>query len=119
MSARVLIVDDSVLMLEVVRNALEGAGFEAATANSMEELERQDPGTFDVILMDVQMPELYGDDVASVLRHVRGARARMILFSNLPADELAVRASEAGLDGYLTKQQGMDALVSRVRELLA
>jgi DNA-binding response OmpR family regulator len=116
---RVLIVDDSVLMLEIVRNALEGAGFEAATANTMEELEQQNPSSFDLILMDVQMPELYGDDVASVLRHVRGARARIILFSNLPADELAVRASEAGLDGYLTKQQGMDALVSQVRELLA
>jgi DNA-binding NarL/FixJ family response regulator len=68
--------------------------------------------------MDVQMPELYGDDVAAVLRHVRGTRARIILFSNLPPEELSQRAAEAGLDGFITKQQGMDALVSQVRELL-
>jgi DNA-binding response OmpR family regulator len=118
-SNRILVVDDSVLMLDIVRNALELAGYETATANNMAELEQQNPATFDLILMDVQMPELYGDDVASVLRHARGARARIILFSNLPPDELAQRASEAGLDGYMSKQQGVEALVSRVRELLA
>ena len=119
MSRRVLVVDDSVLLLDIVRNALEAAGFEIATANTMTELEQHDPASFDLILMDVHMPEIYGDDVAAVLRHVRGAQARILLLSNLPAEELAVRASEAGLDGYFNKQDGMDALVSRVRELLA
>jgi DNA-binding response OmpR family regulator len=84
----------------------------------MAELEERDPASFDLILMDVQMPELYGDDVAAVLRHVRGARARIFLFSNLPQEELEQRASEAGLDGYINKRDGMDALVSQLRELL-
>jgi DNA-binding response OmpR family regulator len=117
-SRRVLVVDDSVLMLDIVRNALDVAGFQTATANNMAELEQQNPASFDLILMDVQMPELYGDDVAAVLRHIRGTTARIILFSNLPPDELAVRTSEAGLDGYFSKQDGVDALVSHVRELL-
>jgi DNA-binding response OmpR family regulator len=119
MNGRVLVVDDSVLMLDIVRDAFEGAGFEISTANTMEELQNYNPASFDVILMDVQMPELYGDDVASVLRHTRGLAARILLFSNLPVDELATRAAEAGLDGYFSKREGIDALVSRVRELLA
>jgi len=119
MTGRILVVDDSVLMLDIVRDALEVAGFQAATANSIAELEGHDPASFDLILMDVQMPEIYGDDAAYVVRHVRGANARILLFSNLPSDELAKRASEAGLDGYISKHDGMDALVSQVRELLA
>ena len=118
MSGRVLVVDDSVLMLDIVRDALETSGFQISTANTMAELAERDPSSFDLILMDVQMPELYGDDVAAVLRHVRGAQARIYLFSNLPSEELALRASEAGLDGYINKRDGMDALVSQLREIL-
>lgn len=118
MSHRVLIVDDSVLMLDVVRDALVGAGFHTATANNLTEFEQQNPSTFDLILMDVQMPELYGDDVAAVLRHVRGASSRIFLFSNLPPDELATRVSEAGLDGYFNKRDGMDSLITHIRQVL-
>ncbi len=118
MSPKVLVVDDSVLMLDLVRDALGGAGFHIATANNLEELEQRDPGSFDLILMDVQMPELYGDDVAAILRHVRGAASKIVLFSNLPPEELATRASEAGLDGYFSKREGMDALITHVRGLL-
>lgn len=118
MSKRILIVDDSVLMLEIVRDALVGAGFHAATANNLAEFEQLDPASFDLILMDVQMPELYGDDVAAVLRHVRGASSRILLFSNLPPEELAVRAKEAGLDGYFSKRDGMDALITHIRQVL-
>lgn len=118
-TTRVLVVDDSALTLDLARDALEQAGLEVVTANSLGELEEQDPGTFDLILMDVQMPELYGDDIAAVLRHVRRARARIVLFSNLPSDELSARAARAGLDGFICKQDGMNAFVARVREFLA
>jgi DNA-binding response OmpR family regulator len=119
MSRRVLVVDDSVLMLDIVRSTLEGAGYQVATANTMAELEEQNPSSFDLILMDVQMPELYGDDVAAVLRHVRNLKTPIMLFSNLATEELAVRASEAGLQDYMSKRDGMEALVSRLQELFA
>ena len=64
-SQRILVVDDSTLMLEVARNALEESGFKVATASTLAEFEAHDPTTFDLILMDVQMPELFGDDVAA------------------------------------------------------
>jgi CheY-like chemotaxis protein len=116
---RVLIVDDSALTLDITRETLVEAGLDVVTASSMGELEVQDLSNFDLILMDVQMPELYGDDVASALRHVRNTRAQIVLFSTLPDDELATRAAEAGLDGYIRKQDGMPALITRVKELLA
>lgn len=118
-SRRVLIVDDSALTLDMTRAALEEIGILVATANTMRELELHDPANYDLILMDVQMPELYGDDVAATLKHVRNSQARMVLFSNLPAEELATRARDAGVDGYICKQSGLPAIVQRVTELLA
>lgn len=118
MSHKILVVDDSVLMLDIVREALVGAGYQTATANNLAEFEEQNPASFDLILMDVQMPELYGDDVAAVLRHVRGATSRIYLFSNLPPEELAQRAEEAGVDGYFSKRDGMEALIANLRGVL-
>lgn len=116
---RILVVDDSALLLDMVRSTLEDAGFDVVTANTLDELEAQDSKTFDLILMDVQMPELYGDDIAAIFRHVRGARARIVLLSNLAPEELAQRSSEAELDGFICKQDGMGVLLDRVQELLS
>jgi len=118
-ASRILVVDDSTLTLELVRTALEESGFQVATASTIAELEAQDPKKFDLILMDVQMPELFGDDIAAIIRHVRGARGRIVLFSNLGPAELATRTAEAELDGYICKRDGMEALVSQVKGFLA
>ena len=115
---RILIVDDSALLLEVARVALEAAGYRVATANDMAALDHQ-RGPFDLVLMDVQMPELFGDDVASVLRHVHGVAAPIYLFSSLECDDLRARVEEAGIDGYISKRDGIERMVARVAEILA
>src|SRR5262249_36048375 len=97
--APLLVVGDTPPETGIVRSTLEEAGYQVHTANTLGELEGSDPMSFDLILMDVHMPELFGDDVASILRHVRGARARIVLFSNLERSELEQRTSEAELDG--------------------
>ena len=116
---KILVVDDSQLMLEVTREALEAEGFEVLSASSMEDLE----GLYDqeglrLILMDVQMPELFGDDVAMVLRSVRGVNIPIYLFSNLPKEELEERSKEAQIDGYLSKRDGIEAAVERIKDIL-
>jgi DNA-binding response OmpR family regulator len=73
---------------------------------------------FDLILMDVQMPELYGDDVASVLRNERKVTTPIYLFSSLAPHELAERAQAAGVDGFIHKGEGLDHLLDRVRAIL-
>ena len=117
---KILVVDDSQLMLEVTKEALEAEGFEVLVADNMEKLEGfyEDPD-LKLILMDVQMPELYGDDVAMVLRSVRGVSVPIVLYSNLPKEELATRSDEAEIHGYISKRDGIDAAVARVKEILA
>ncbi|MBK9032506.1 MAG: response regulator transcription factor [Myxococcales bacterium] len=115
---RILLMDDSVLFLELVSDALRRAGYQVTTARDLGELDGR-PDDVDLVLMDVQMPEAFGDDLGMVLRHVRGSAAAIYLLSSLDGDELARRAAEAGLDGYISKHVGVDAVVARVGEITA
>ncbi len=118
MVKRILLIDDSPLIQATAKHALEEAGFEVSTRTSFDELMSQPIDGHDLILMDVQMPELYGDDVAMVLRQ-RGLATPIYLFSSLDPEDLAERATTARLDGYISKQQDMAHMVDRVREILA
>ena len=115
---RVLLVEDSPIIQAAAALALRDAGYDVATRSTFDELLQQGFDGFDLILMDVQMPELYGDDVAMVLRQERGVTTPIYLLSSLDPDELQARATAARVDGYISKQRGLEHLVARVREIL-
>ena len=117
---RILMMDDSEIFLAVTSSALKAAGYEVACANDLAQLaEVREQGASDLVLMDVQMPEAFGDDVAMVLRSVRGEETPIYLLSTRSESELAERAKEAGIEGYISKQAGIPKLVERVRAILS
>jgi DNA-binding response OmpR family regulator/Tfp pilus assembly protein PilZ len=115
----ILVFDDSPFALALTRAALEAAGFTVAIAADLSSFERQrvafDP---DLILVDVQMPEAFGDDIASTLRCWHGVQVPILLVSSLDQSELEGRAERAQVSGYICKGAGMSELVRRCRELL-
>lgn len=115
---RIILVEDSPIIQAAAVYALKGAGFEVHVRTSFEELLSHSIEGYDLILMDVQMPELYGDDVASVLRNSRHVTTPIYLFSSLAPGELHDRAKQAGVDGYISKEGGMEGLVKRVKQIL-
>jgi DNA-binding response OmpR family regulator len=115
----VFVLDDSEITLELIRTELSEAGFRVLATDNLVELDRMAlTGSPDLVLLDVQMPELFGDDVGIVLREVHGLRCPIYLLSSLEPHELAVRAADAGADGYICKKDGMEAVVARVKEIL-
>jgi DNA-binding response OmpR family regulator len=117
---RILVLDDSPITLEVTQIALEEEGFDVATATDLDGFEqRRAERAPDLILVDVQMPEAFGDDVATTLRGARGVRTPIFLLSGLEDAELERRAAEAEVDGWISKNAGVDELVRRVRQILA
>jgi DNA-binding response OmpR family regulator len=117
---KVLVFDDSPFVLELTQLALERAGFAVATAVDLASFEaRLIAMAPDLILVDVQMPEAFGDDVASTLRGARDVRVPILLVSNLEELELQRRAYEADVDGWIPKSAGLQELVRRVKELLS
>ena len=115
----ILVFDDSPIVLEFTRAALESEGFRVAIAEDLSAFEHHRVAFApDLILLDVQMPEVFGDDVAMTLREWHGVRVPILLVSSLDEDELARRALDAEADGYITKAAGMPALVQRCKEML-
>ena len=115
---RILMVDDSPFFLEVAKATLEGAGFQVMCAHTLGDLERLTSARPDLVLMDVQMPEAFGDDVAMVLRGVRGINVPIYLLSSLDDADLQQRAREAEIDGFISKNAGPGHLLDRVRSIL-
>lgn len=115
---KILLLDDSPLVLQVARDALQAAGYEVTVANDLKEFEDQRDAA-DLLLIDVQMPEAFGDDVAGMLRGARGVKKPIYLFSMLDEADLAVRAEEAEIDGYISKRAGVEALIERVQNIFA
>ena len=118
MSRRILLIDDSPLVLAFTRKVLENAGYSVATAMTLDafEVERAKSPP-DLIILDVQMPEIFGDDLASTLRGAYGEPAPILLLSSLDEDELAARAEEAEARGWVTKRSGPTALLAKIAEV--
>ena len=115
----VLVMDDSAIVRDTLAAVLEASGFAVRTAATLDELERQRAECSpDLYILDVQMPEAFGDDVGLVLRDVRQVGVPILLFSSLDEKLLARRAHEAGLSGYVSKAAGLPALIARVGTLL-
>ncbi len=116
---RILMMDDSALFLDATRAALEAAGYAVVCANDLAELDRvRQAGAVDLVLMDVQMPEVFGDDVALALRHSYGIDVPMYLLSSLDDADLADRVKWADIEGFISKNRGLEALVDEVRRIL-
>lgn len=115
MSRKILIIDDSPLVLELARYALVDEGYDVSVATTLDEFEalrRSAPP--DLILVDVQMPEAFGDDLTALLRGAYSVKVPIFLLSSLGEEELALRAAAADATGFISKRAGLDKLVARV-----
>jgi DNA-binding response OmpR family regulator len=115
----ILLLDDSEIVRAAAAHRLEQAGYAVTAVSSIDELEEKgNPQSADLILLDVEVQQLFGDDVGMVLRKVRGITRPIWLYSSKPSAELAERVAEAGLDGFISKSDGLDVLVERVQQIL-
>jgi two-component system chemotaxis sensor kinase CheA len=118
---RILVVDDTDAVRELERSILERAGFDVVTArDGREALVRIAEGAPDLVLTDVEMPELDGIGLIQAIRSTpRIAGLPVVVISTLSADSDRLRGLEAGADAYLGKTDfDEDALLGTVERLL-
>ena len=118
---RILIVDDSELVLVMARDALEEAGYTVFTATNGIEANSyifsvKKP---DLIILDVMLPMLDGNKKAKLLREKEFSREiPILLLSSKSEDELRRLTAEAGADGFIRKPFTSAGIVESVREYL-
>lgn len=119
MGNRILVIDDSPMTVALIGGALSQAGFQVESAQDLASLDERLAGPpFDAVLVDVNMPEMYGDDVVEFLRVQRKITAKLALYSDISEAELAQKAKNVGADGYITKSAGLEAAVDLARTLI-
>lgn len=120
MKKRVLVLDDSELVLEMAKDFLVESGFDVAVAMDLMEanshLFKYDPH---VIVIDVMMPMLSGDKTARVLKQNKNtSQIPILLLSSKPEDELRRLVAESGAEGFLRKPFTKRDIVAKIEEVM-
>ncbi len=116
---RILLAEDNVVNQKLALRLLQQMGYRADLAsNGIEAIEAVERQTYDVILMDVQMPEMDGLEATRRIsaRWAAGDRPRIVAMTAnaMQGDREACLA--AGMDDYLTKPIRVDALMDALRQ---
>lgn len=116
--ARILVVDDEVHLAEGIRENLSAEGYDTEVAHDgVEGLERVRSRHFDLIVLDVMMPNMDGLTLCEEIR--REGRQTPVLFLTVKNDaDDRVRGFEAGGDDYLPKPFHLRELLLRVAAIL-
>jgi len=118
---KVLVVDDHAIVRQGLRRILEeatGVKFGGEAPNGVEALKMIRTEKWDVILLDISMPEKNGIDTLKQIMDGSKA-ARVLILSMYPEDQYAVRLMKAGASGYLTKDAAPERLVEAIFNVVA
>ncbi len=104
---RILCIEDEQFIGELYSRALTKAGHEVLVVSSgLKGLEEAKKDIYDVILLDIMVPDLLGIDVLAKLRtEVPNLHAKIIITTNLEQDDTARQAVEKQADGYIIKAE--------------
>ena len=111
-----LVVDDDATNRDVLSRRLERQGHEVVTASSgAEALQRLEEVAFDVVLLDIMMPDMDGYEVLSRIKaNERLQHIPLIMISALSEVQSVVRCIEAGAEDYLAKPFNPILLKARI-----
>src|SRR5215469_9652773 len=116
-AGRILVIDDDPQIRRAMRATLTARGYEVSDARSGEEgLEKLRAATYDLVLLDMNMPGIGGIETCRLIRSGSEVAVIMLTVSNSEKDKVA--ALDAGADDYVTKPFSMPELLARIRATL-
>jgi DNA-binding response OmpR family regulator len=120
MGKKILIIDDEQDFIKMVELRIKSAGYEVVTAcDGMDGLEKARAEKPDLIILDVMLPKMNGDEVCRMLKFDTNYRKIPIIILTARAQKKdEVRAMEAGADAYLQKPFEPNILLDKIRDLL-
>ena len=118
--ARILVVDDSASMRQMVAFTLKGAGHTVVEASDgVEALASAKSGSFDLVITDVNMPNMDGITLTRELRALPNYRFTPILtLTTESSAEKKMAGKQAGATGWLVKPFNPDQLLATAKKVL-
>ena len=118
---RILVVDDEIDTLNLLRTILEISGYQAVTTlNSTDAITLAEVEHPDVVLLDIMMPQLDGFTLCKMMRlHPATMNLPIVFVTAYSALDLEDRRMEAGADMVLPKPIGMDTLIEAVEKVVS
>ncbi len=117
MAGRVLVVEDDQTLREVLKYNLSREGYEVLTAqDGIQALERARSQKPDLVILDIMLPRLAGDEVCRILRSEATVPILILTAKTQEIDKVV--GLELGADDYMTKPFSMRELLARVRAML-
>ncbi len=122
---KILLVEDNELNQEIAQEILKGAGFAVDTADdgtvAVERMKENPAGTYDLVLMDVQMPIMNGYQATRAIRALDDADKATIPIVAMTAnafEEDRKEAIESGMNGYIPKPINIEKMLKTLEDLL-
>ncbi len=124
-TGRILLAEDNELNQEIAVTILEEAGFSMEVAENgriaVDMLQKSEPGYYQLVLMDVQMPEMNGYEATRQIRRLENPALSQIPILAMTAnafEEDKQEALAAGMNGYIAKPINIKALFAALKEVL-
>ena len=118
MNERILVVEDEAKIASFLKRGLEEEAYEVELAHDGHKgLEAALTGTFDLIVLDIGLPEIDGMDVCRQVR-AKGMQTPVIFLTARDSVHDKVLGLDIGADDYLTKPFAFEEFLARIRSLL-
>lgn len=120
MPKRILVVDDDEMVLIALNELLKPEGYEVHTAlRGAEALERLNQNEYDLLVLDIIMPEMDGLELCKRIREIEGYQKTPIVFLTAKSqEEDKVKGLEAGADLFLSKPISPDKLLEIISDTI-
>lgn len=118
--ASILAVDDSASMRQMVSFTLKGAGFEVQEASDgVQALSEAKTRKFDLVLSDVNMPNMNGIELVKELRQLADYKfVPVLMLTTESAGDIKMQGKQAGATGWIVKPFNPEQLLSTIKRVL-
>ena len=115
---KVLIVEDEVKVNDFIKKGLEEEGFTVDAAfNGMEALKFLNENRYDVVILDIMLPELDGNEVLKRMRD-KGDDTPVIMLTAKDELDDKIKSFNIGCDDYITKPFSLEELLLRIKAVM-
>lgn len=118
MNAKVLIVDDEILVNRFLETRLKNENIEVHTANEgLDAIRKADAQKYDLILTDLMVPNVSGPELVMRLQKtIANVGTPIIVLSSLSSDELIVDILATGVKDYVVKPFSINVLIAKIKQ---